>query len=118
MYCPKCQKEDNSGKHFCRDCGSRLLDDENKESNIIIEKSSGSKVLDNSSMVEEFVGGSYEKIRGIGFSLPFLVFGPYYSLYRKMYLFSIISHQHSFTLVKFLIPSEPQFPDLWNGDNI
>ena len=37
---------------------------------------------------------------------------------RPMYLFSIISHQHSFTLVKFLIPSEPQFPDLWNGDNI
>ena len=102
MYCPKCQKNDTSGKVFCGDCGSRLLDNENKESNVIIEKSSGSKVLDDESMIEEYVGGNYAKIRGSQFSLPFLLFGPFYAIYRKMYLFSIIYVFVSLVLLYFV----------------
>ena len=42
MYCPRCRKQIDNGKKFCDDCGSRLLDNSNIESNIIIETSTNS----------------------------------------------------------------------------
>ena len=90
MYCPRCRTQVDNGKKFCDECGSRLLDNYNIESNIIIETSTNSTVVDNISMVESFVGPSYEKLRRIGFNIWFFLFGPYYMLYRKMYVYGFI----------------------------
>lgn len=84
MYCPKCKKEINNGKKFCDVCGSRLLDSENIESNIIIETSSSTNVIDNISLVEAYVG-NYESFRNTNFNIFYLLFGPFYALYRKLY---------------------------------
>lgn len=84
MYCPKCKKEINNGKKFCNVCGSRLLDSENVESNIIIETSSSTNVVDNISLVEAYVG-NYQSFRDVNFNIFYLLFGPFYAIYRKLY---------------------------------
>ena len=92
MYCPKCNKEVNTGKLFCNVCGSRLVEkDAEMKDNTIIDINSGvTQTIDVLSMVKSYVGDSYDKIRSVNFSIWYLLFGIYYAIYRKMYVFSAI----------------------------
>lgn len=92
MYCPKCNKEVNTGKLFCNVCGSRLVEkDAEIQDNETIDINSGfTQVIDIPSMVKSYVGDSYDKIRSVNFSIWYFLFGVYYAIYRKMYLFSVI----------------------------
>ena len=92
MYCPKCNKEVNTGKLFCNVCGSRLVEkDAEIKDNTIIDINSGvTQTIDVLSMVKSYVGDSYDKIRSVNFSIWYFLFGIYYAIYRKMYVFSAI----------------------------
>jgi len=92
MYCPKCNKEVNTGKLFCNVCGSRLVEkDAEIQDNETIDINSGfTQVIDVPSMVKSYVGDSYDNIRAVNFSIWYFLFGVYYAIYRKMYLFSAI----------------------------
>ena len=92
MYCPKCNREVNNGKLFCNVCGSRLVekDAEIKDNEVIDINSGVTQVIDVPSMVQSYVGDSYDKIRATNFSIWYFLFGIYYAIYRKMYVFSAI----------------------------
>ena len=57
MYCPKCNKEVNTGKLFCNVCGSRLVEkDAEIKDNTIIDINSGvTQTIDVLSMVKSYV---------------------------------------------------------------
>ena len=77
MYCPKCNKEVNTGKLFCNVCGSRLVEkDAEIKDNTIIDINSGvTQTIDVLSMVKSYVGESYDKIRSVNFSIWYFLFG-------------------------------------------
>lgn len=106
MYCPKCNKEVNTGKLFCNVCGSRLVEkDAEIKDNEIIDTSSGfTQTIDVPSMVKSYVGDSYDKIRAVSFSIWYFIFGVYYALYRKMYLFSFI-YLAAYLILLYFMPT-------------
>lgn len=105
MFCPKCNKEVNNGKLFCNVCGSRLVEkDAEITNNEIIDVSNGTtQIIDVPSMVKSYVGDSYDKIRATNFSIWYFLFGVFYAIYRKMYLFGSI-YLVSYIALAYTIP--------------
>lgn len=80
MYCPKCGSKICEQEKFCKYCGSKLIDIENDNNN--------NSYLSDKLLIEAYVGKNYEKINNNKFSIPTLLFGFFYFLYRKLYLYT------------------------------
>lgn len=60
----------------------------------------------NNLLVDSYIGKSADKICSGGFSFPAFLFGPFYLLYRKIYLIAIIWFGISYALVKIFPSNE------------
>lgn len=81
MKCPKCKATIDNDSKYCTYCGILINKDNiEKKENITKEK-----------LLDAFIGNNSEEIKEKSFSLPQVLLGTIYLLYRKMYLYALIS---------------------------
>ena len=100
MYCSKCGSLiTNSEDKFCKNCGN-LLNNEpivTESVNNYNNPNNASIGMDNEEeLVKIFVGKNYEKLKHSKFNFPVFFFGIIYTLYRKMWILSLIIYGISF----------------------
>ena len=83
-YCSICGSElDNNGK--CKNCGNQ-----GSFESTVNETTQGLSVKDYETLKKIYIGNNYVGIEESKLSFSSLLFGPIYSLYRKMYLVGIV----------------------------
>ena len=81
MKCPKCKATIDNDSKYCTYCGVLINKDNiEKKENITKEK-----------LLDAFISNNNEEIKEKSFSLPQVLLGTIYLLYRKMYLYALIS---------------------------
>lgn len=114
MNCPKCNAFIPDKKNFCSHCGAKLENNNHENqynystdySNVTksydethYEQFSYSQLYSNmlnqtitsdEDYIKSYIGPNYEKISGQSFSIPAFFLGPFYLLYRKLWLFAVI----------------------------
>ena len=106
-YCFRCGTKVEENTQFCPHCGANIKEELNRYNYVPNkEKENQEKIFSShedqyqyslnysygksDDLVEGYVGKNYEKIKNSHFSIPTLLFGPIYFLYRKLYLYSFI----------------------------
>ena len=92
MNCPKCNSIINQGENLCKVCNYSF--NQNASQNPINTNYSQDYVNDElykeDMLINAYMGRKAYKFKNGGFSWCTLLFTTYYSLYRKMWLFSLI----------------------------
>lgn len=84
MYCYKCGTKINESDKFCKNCGANLSDNFTQQFAYIDEN------ITDDDLKKAYIGNNADKLKSGRFSLPTLLLGIYYLLYRKMWLCSIL----------------------------
>lgn len=100
MYCFRCGTKVEKEIKYCTHCGANLLEEQqhyNYKTPETIENThedqyNYSKDYSNvdQSLEKAFIGKNYEQLMTTRFSFPAFLFGGYYFLYRKLYLYGIL----------------------------
>lgn len=85
MFCPKCNSKLDDKEKFCKYCGANLLKMV-QHTDCTVDGVS----ISEEDLLKSYVGFQYEKIVNNSFSFPTFLFSIYYTLYRKMWLISLI----------------------------
>lgn len=93
MYCPRCGSKCIETEKFCKSCGEPLKN-EWKENQYYQSSDNYNYNYNYSNITDEslesaYVGSNYEKIKSGKFSFPAFLFGIYYLIYRKMWLYAL-----------------------------
>lgn len=127
MNCPNCGTNVNSGENFCRACGTSLVTNVfananiqqqnnmmyNNQSNMVNNNYQQNSVMNNNQsnivnnyseeeLVNAYIGNNANKIKSGKFSWCVFFFGFFYTLYRKMWLLSLIWYLTAFIIIIFL----------------
>lgn len=95
MICPKCGSSVEKNDKFCKLCGEQLIKEDHNSSHdeqfdYMNYYSGREDVSSNERLKLAYIGCNQEKIEKSKFSFCFFCLGIYYSLYRKLYLFSFL----------------------------
>ena len=85
MLCPKCNANLKDDSTYCVRCGATF--NEKKE---IVSDPDESKVSFDE-LIKLYVGKNYDKFEDIPFSIWQLLFGPFYSFYRKYFSYGLLT---------------------------
>lgn len=85
MFCNKCGQRLNAGARFCTNCGASVTETHQNQYNYSYNYSNSDE-----DYKKAYIGKNYEKIKEGKFSIPAFIFGGYYFLYRKLWLYAII----------------------------
>ncbi len=85
MFCPNCGSKLEEKEKFCKYCGTSLSKIESDTDYTDIKAN-----IDEEDLVKSYVGNHYDKIVNCGFSFPTFFFSIFYTLYRKMWLYSFL----------------------------
>ena len=95
MYCSKCGSQIiDSNDKFCKNCGNPV--------NVNVEVVNNAST-DDEELLRIFVGKNYDKLKYQKFNLCMFFFGICYTLYRKMWLLSLIMYGISMA-VNIILP--------------
>ena len=86
MYCKKCGEKVKENYKFCKNCGTPISNNLNSNNNIIENIN-----IKEEDLVKIYVGNNYNELKRTKFSIPTFFLGIYYFLYRKMWLYALIS---------------------------
>ena len=85
MYCPNCGKEMNDNDKFCGNCGNNIAGGVNPSQN------TSNNSFEEEELLKAYVGNNYESIANGGFNIAAFFLGGIYLLYRKCYLFFLLT---------------------------
>lgn len=85
MFCPKCGSKLNDNEKFCKYCGTSLPGIHDSTNRVREEVR-----VTEEDLVKAYVGNQYEKIVNNNFSFPTFFFSIFYTLYRKMWFYSLL----------------------------
>ncbi len=80
MKCPKCKATIDDDSKYCTYCGNLINENVTEKFSTLKDK-----------LIDVYIDKNNEEIKESSFSLPELLLGTFYLLYRKMYLLSFIS---------------------------
>lgn len=106
-YCFRCGTKVEENTQFCPHCGANIKEELNRYNYVPNKEEKNQEKISPShedqyqyslnysykgadELIEGYVGNKYEKIKNSHFSIPTLLFGPIYFLYRKLYLYGFI----------------------------
>lgn len=106
-YCFRCGTKVEENTQFCPHCGANIKEELNRYNYVPNKEEKNQEKISPShedqyqyslnysykgadELIEGYVGSNYEKIKTSHFSIPTLLFGPIYFLYRKLYLYGFI----------------------------
>lgn len=96
MMCSKCGTENNNGEKICKVCAGELGSSTENVQNNYSQLNNQSQynnveIIDNDELVKSYIGKNADKIINMkGGSIWVFLFGPWYLIYRKMYLLGIV----------------------------
>ncbi len=97
MYCNKCGKKLIDGTKFCTNCGTKLKNGHEDQFNYSYNYNSS-----DDDYKKAYIGNNYDKIKDGKFSIPAFIFGGYYFLYRKLWLYAFILIITNFVITFFI----------------
>jgi len=114
MYCPKCHKKIANNIKYCNYCGHKVSKENTHENQVKYSKKYSNasedikthedlfsysllysnmyknKVTSNEDYLKAYIGKNYEIIRKEKLSISAFIFGPFYLIYRKMWLSALL----------------------------
>lgn len=87
MYCNKCGSKVRDEAKFCTECGSPIINNQDKYN---YNYNTTNNVSDED-LIKEYIGNNYDDFINTKFSIPTFFLGIYYFLYRKMWLYTILT---------------------------
>lgn len=89
MFCTNCGKKLNENEHFCKYCGKMIV---LKEKNVVHSNNIHKDVKEKAKpdLEQIYLNTNKENFCKDKINIWSFLFGPYYLLYRKMYLYGII----------------------------
>lgn len=78
MNCKNCGSQINIGDMFCKNCGTNINQNNNSQN------------VNNEMFIDAYIGSQADKIKREKFSICTLLFGQFYFLYKKMYLYAFV----------------------------
>lgn len=92
MICSKCGIENNNGEKLCKVCAGELVSrTENVQNNYNQSQYNNVEIINNDELVKSYIGKNADKIINMkGGSIWVFLVGPWYLIYRKMYLLGIV----------------------------
>lgn len=97
MNCPYCHKLINENNNYCTKCGKKLSKHKQYKYDLI---HSDIKISDDE-FLKSYIGKNYNSIKKENISIPAILFGPFYLLYRKMWLNALIVFLISSILISY-----------------
>ena len=85
MYCNKCGSKVKEEAKYCTECGSPIINNQDKYNY------NATYNVSDEDLIKEYVGNNYNDFKNTKFSIPTFFLGIYYFLYRKMWLYTILT---------------------------
>jgi|GEM_PF-4046358 len=101
MNCNKCGKEILNDQSVCYNCGENMIHQENNNHQVNINYNNA---FDNEELIATYMRKNTNEIKNSKFSVLALLFGAYYLVYKKMYLYGLIFIAIT-TIISFIFTS-------------
>lgn len=101
MNCPYCHKLINENNNYCTKCGKKLSEQNDHFEQYKYNLAYSNIKISDEEYLKAYIGKNYDSLKNEKISIPALLFGPFYLLYRKMWLDALIVSLISIILINY-----------------